>query len=123
MSRYTLTSDQLFVVQPDSPLAKWAENRTPMAYMRGPYAHGNDVMRVRKEDRPHGWMMHDVTAHSSAKAPGEIPLVPECTGIDGVPDWAIAAIVRGMLSSAEPTSGRARIIIEAAQRHANEFRS
>lgn len=123
MSRYTLTAEQLFALHPDSPLAKWAEKRQPMAFMRGWAAHGNDVMRVRKEDRPHGWMMHDVTVHSSPKSPGEIPLVPECTGLDGVPDWAIADIVRGMLQASEPTSTRAAIIIDAARKRAEEVRA
>lgn len=68
----------------------------PMAYMRGPHAHGNDVMRVAKEDRPIGWSMHNLTEIRNRRAPGEISLVPECSGNDSIPDWAIAEVVRTM---------------------------
>lgn len=40
-----------------------------------------------------------------------------------IPDWAIADIVRGMLQASEPTSSRARVILDAAKRRAEELRS
>lgn len=96
MSRYDLTPDDLFVLRDASPLARWNNHRMPLAYMRGPRAHGNDVMRVKMEDRPPGWNMYDVTEHRHLRAPGEVALVPECTAYDDVPDWAIAEAVRAM---------------------------
>jgi len=99
MSRYDLTPDDLLVLRDNSPLAKFYATGQPLAYMRGPHAHGNDVMRVAKHQRPHGWMMHEVSECSSRKAPGEVPLVPECTGEDNIPDWAIAKVVRQMAAS------------------------
>lgn len=118
MSRYDLTPDDLFVLREGSPLDRWNTKRQPMAYMRGWAAHGNNVMRVRKDDRPRGWMLHDVSEHASYHAPGEIPLVPECSGPDLIPDWAIATIVREMLSASEPTSTRAQVIMDAARNYA-----
>jgi hypothetical protein len=41
----------------------------------------------------------------------------------GIPDWAIAEIVRAMLTASEPTCTRARIIMDAAYKRSQEVRN
>lgn len=95
MSRYDLDPAALATHTDTSPRAKWATKRKPIASIREFALNGQNVMRVEPAQRPSGWKMNDITA-GAAIFPGDVSLVPECTGDDGIPDWAIAEAVRGM---------------------------
>lgn len=90
---YDLAPADIAIPTDTSPRAKWEKTRKPPASMREFAINGHDVMRVHPEQRPRGWKTNDVI-QGPAIFPGDVSLVPECNGEDGIPDWAIAEVVR-----------------------------